>query len=406
MVPNVTASLQRFTTAWTALLHPDAILAACSQVGYTTWRDRVLTPVTTMPRFLWQMLHGNTACSHVPHRSGLRCSAAASGQARASLPRRVCDLLRERFSRAGPRSASDDGRWQGHRPCCVDGSGGSRPDTPALQDAFGQPHLQRLGCGSPVARRRGLLHAGTGVLLKRVVAPLLTHDLAPGPQVHPVLAPGAVLVADRGLCSYAPLALLVQAGVHAVLRVWARQLVAFTPGRPCVTPGGRRPPAVTGLPRSRWLQTLGVHNPLVPWLKPKTCPAWLTREALAALPAALVLREVRDHLGMPGCRTRQMTLVTTRLDAQVYGVAELAELYHQRWPVDTSLAHLKTTRQMAGLHCQTVSGVRKALTVLVLVSNVVRMVMWHSAIRQHIAVERSSVLDARRWLGAPRTGIP
>jgi hypothetical protein len=34
------------------------------------------------------------------------------------------------------------------------------------------------------------------------------------------------------------------------------------------------------------------------------------------------------------------------------------------------------------------------------------MVMWHSAILQHIAVERISFLDALRWLGAPSTGMP
>ena len=37
-------------------------------------------------------------------------------------------------------------------------------------------------------------------------------------------------MADRGLCSYAHLALRVRAGVHAVLRVGARQIVDFTPG--------------------------------------------------------------------------------------------------------------------------------------------------------------------------------
>jgi hypothetical protein len=48
MVPNVTAILQRFTTEWAALLQPDAILVADSEGGYTPWRDRVLTPVTTI----------------------------------------------------------------------------------------------------------------------------------------------------------------------------------------------------------------------------------------------------------------------------------------------------------------------------------------------------------------------
>jgi hypothetical protein len=185
MVTSITAILQRFTTEWAMLLQPESILAVCREIRYTAWRDRVLTPVTTMQLFLWQILHGNTACSHLPHLSGLRCRAAASGQARAKLPLRFFALLLERFGSAVQRSAVDDGRWHGHRPFFVDGSGCSMPDPPALQDAFGQPTEQQPGCGVPVARLLGLFHAGTGVLLKLVVAPLLTHDLARVQAVHP-----------------------------------------------------------------------------------------------------------------------------------------------------------------------------------------------------------------------------
>ena len=406
MVPSMTTILQRFTTEWATLLQPEAILTVCSEMGYTGWRHRVLTPVTTVQVFLLQILHGNTACSHLPHLSGLRFSAAAYCQARARLPLRFFDLLLERFNRAVQRSAVDDGRWHGHRTFLVDGSSCSMPDTPALQGAFGQSTAQRPGCGFPVAHLLGLFHAGTGALLKLVVAPLLTHDLAQVQAVHSTLQPGDVLVADRGLCSYAHLALLVQAGVHAVWRVGARQLVDFTPGRPFVQPSVRRTPAVKGIPRSRWLKALGVQDQLVAWLKPKTCPSWLTREALAALPEVLVLREVRYHLGTPGFRTRQITLVTTLLDTEVYRVADLAALYRQRWQVETSLAHLKTTMHMDVLHCQTVSGVLKELTIFAIVYNLVRLVMRQSATLQHTAVERISFLDALRWLSAPSTGRP
>jgi hypothetical protein len=406
MVPNVTTILQRFTTEWAALLQPEAILAACGEVGYIAWRHRVLTPVTTIQVFLLQILHGNTACSHLPPLSGLRFSAAAYCQARAKLPLHLFALLLERFGTAVRRSALDEGRWHGHRPFLVDGSGCSMPDTPALQDAFGQSTEQRSGCGVPVAHLLGLFHAGTGVLLKLVVAPLLTHDLAQVQKVHPMLAPGDVLVADRGLCSSAPLALLFQAGVHAVLRVGARQIVDFTPGRPFVRPSVRRTPVVKGVPRSRWLTALGHHDQLVAWLKPKTCPSWLTREALAALPETIELREVRYHIDRPGFRTRQITLVTTLLDAKIYRVADLAELYHQRWRVETSLAQLKTSMQLDVLHCKTVPGVLKELTVYAIVDNLVRMVMCQSATLQQIGVERISFLDALRWLSAPSIGIP
>ena len=119
-----------------------------------------------------------------------------------------------------------------------------------------------------------------------------------------------------------------------------------------------------------------------------------------------MLREVRYGIGRPGCRTRQITLVTTRLDAERDRVAALAELSRQRWQVETALAQLKTTRRMDGRPCQTVPGVLKELTVLALVDNLVRMVMCQSAKRQHLGVERSSFLDALRWLGAPSTGSP
>ena len=406
MVPPITTILQRFTGEWAALLQPEAILTVCSEIGYTGWRDRVLTPVTTMQLFLLQILHGNTACSHLPHLSGLRFSAAAYCQARARLPLRFFALLLERFSSAVQRTALKEERWHGHRTFLVDGSGCSMPDTPALQDAFGQPSGQRPGCGFPMARLLGLFHADTGLLLKLIVAPLFTHDLAHVQKVHPMLAPGDVLVADRGLCSYAHLALLVQAGVHAVLRVSARQIVDFTPGRSFVKPSVRRTPAVKGIPRSRWLKALGIHDQLVAWLKPTTCPSWLTREALAPLPEALELREVRYDLDRPGFRTRQITLVTTLLDAELYRVADLAELYHQRWRVETSLAQLKTSMQMDVLHCKTVPGVLKELTVFAIVYNLVRLVMCQSATLQHISVERISFVDALRWLGAPSTGIP
>jgi IS4 transposase len=94
----------------------------------------------------------------------------------------------------------------------------------------------------------------------------------------------------------------------------------------------------------------------------------------------LVRREVRDHLDTPGFRSRQITLVTTLLDAKVYCIADLAEWYRLRWQVETSLAHLKTTMQMDVLHCKTVAGVRKELTVFALVYHLVR---WSWANRPH-----------------------
>jgi hypothetical protein len=87
-------------------------------------------------------------------------------------------------------------------------------------------------------------------------------------------------------------------------------------------------------------------------------------------------------------------------------VADLAELDPERWQVDTSLAHLKTTMRMDVLQGKTVPGVLKALMVFAIVYNLVRLVMRPSATLQHTEVERISCLDALRWLSAPSPGVP
>jgi hypothetical protein len=66
----MTSILQRFTGEWAMWLQAEAMLTVCREIGYTAWRDRLLTPVTTRPLVLGQMLHGHTACRHLPHLSG------------------------------------------------------------------------------------------------------------------------------------------------------------------------------------------------------------------------------------------------------------------------------------------------------------------------------------------------
>jgi hypothetical protein len=49
MVPRLPTLLQRFPTAWAAVLPPDALLTGCAEVGSIGWRHRVRTPGTTVP---------------------------------------------------------------------------------------------------------------------------------------------------------------------------------------------------------------------------------------------------------------------------------------------------------------------------------------------------------------------
>ena len=400
MPATITHVVKQFQQHWTNQLAPEAILTACRGVAYQ-WRERTLNPVTTIQLFLVQILHGNTACTHLRHLTKLQVTASAYCQARMKLPLAVFQHLLRSVSHAIQHAPLDEGRWCGHRTFWVDGSSCSMPDTAALQEHFGQSSTQLPGCGFPIAHLLALFHAGTGMVLQLLAAPLRTHDLSAVVKLHPDLHPGDVLIADRGFCSYAHLALLVQAGVHAVFRLHQKHIVDFTPGRAHVEPR-RRGKRHKGQPRSKWVQQLGEHDQHVHWCKPLSRPQWMQAAQFALLPAHLEVRELQYQVHHKGFRVQTITLVTTLLDAACYPVQALAQLYWARWGIETNFAHLKTTMGLNVLKCKTVDGVLKELIVFALIYNLVRLVMGQAARRQQVPIERISFIDAARWLTAAR----
>lgn len=396
MFSNITDALRQIKSDVARAIEAPLILRLCVELGHC-WRDRELDPVTTVRGFLLQVLYHNTACSHVPHLLGKSVSSEAYGQARARLPLELFQRLLGEVCRRAEACIEASARWRGHRLWLADGSSCSMPDTPELQNAFGQPGQQAPGCGFPVAHLLTLFHAGTGLLLRTIAAPLRTHDMAQASQLHTELSPGDVLIADRGFCSYAHLALLLQASLHAVLRLHQKQLVDFRIGRMHSPPFGMFK-NIKGLPKTRWIKWLGTCDQQVEYFKPKELPDWLDAETYAALPASLVLRELRYRIEQPGCRTREVILVTTLVDPELYPAAELASLYGQRWQVETDLRHLKQTLCMDVLRTKTVAGIHKELAMFALVYNLVRVVMLEAAKRQKVPVERISFIDALRWL--------
>jgi hypothetical protein len=221
-------------------------------------------------------------------------------------------------------------------------------------------------------------------------------------ELHPDLCPGDVLVADRGFCSSPHLALLVQAGVHAVFRIHQKHIVDFTPGRPHVEPGTGGRTGHKGQPRSAWLHQLGEYDQLVHWLKPLAGPQWMAAEQFAHLPDRLAVRELQYRVHRKGFRVTKITLVTTLLDAARYPVEALAQLYYARWGIETNFAHVKTTMGLDVLKCKTVDGVLKELIIFALIYNLVRVVMAQAARRQQVAIDRISFIDAARWLATAR----
>ena len=400
---SITEIVDRFKQNWTRELSSAAVAQACRDAGMT-WHDSALNPIVTVQVFFLQILHGNTACEHLSHLAGLSFTAAAYCRARMRLELEALRLLLGRCVEQLQQDTFDTGRWLGHRVFHVDGSSFSMPDTPELQAHFGQPGQQKLGCGFPTAHWLAMLHVGTGMITKMLAAPLRTHDMSKTAQLHPELQADDVLVADCGFCSFAHLALLLQRGVHGVLRIHQRTIVDFTPGRTHVLPGQGTLAHNKGKPRSRWLRQLGATDQIVEWFKPTTKPGWMSSEQFAALPAAIVVRELRYSIQEKGFRPTEITLVSTLLDSRRYSLPDLASLFCQRWQIETNFGHLKTTMNMDVLKCKTVDGVLKELQVFALVYNLVRQVMLEAASRQNVDLNRISFIDALRWLQTARPG--
>lgn len=390
----------------TAMLGADVISSACRDVGHTWHVFALLTPAAIIYWFLIQILHGNTSLTHVSLLAGRSFSAAAFCLARARLPLAVFQALLRHMVRSLVPDTEAIGRWHGHRTFLVDGSSFSMPDTPELQAHFGQPGNQATGCGFPVAHLLALFHAGTGLLLEVLAAPMRTHDISGIVGVLGHLARGDVLVADRGFCSFAHLALLVQQGIHAVFRVHQKQIVDFTPGRSHAHPGDKKIPR--GTPRTRWIRAHGATDQVVEYFKPAERPEWMSEAEYAALPDSLELRELRYRVEVRGFRTHEVTLVTTLIDAEAYPAEELASLYGTRWRVEEYLKALKQTMKMDVLKCKTVQGVLKELTMYAVAYNLVRLAMCEAAERQGVAPDRVSFIDTQRWLCMPEAdeGMP
>jgi hypothetical protein len=393
---RISTTLNALRQDLAAKLGSDFINAACRLAGHTWCDSCLLTPAAIIHWFLIQVLHGNTALNHVSLMAGRAFTDSAFCQARRRLPLAVFQAVLGGMVKALIPDTEAIGRWRGHRTFLVDGSSFSMPDTPALQAHFGQPGNQAKGCGFPVAHLLALFHAGTGLLLEVAAAPLRSHDMAGVGGLLSLLTAGDVLVADRGFCSFAHLALLMSQGVHAVFRLHQKQIVDFTPGRAHVGPRQKRVPK--GMPRSRWIHACGLMDQVVEYFKPARRPEWMSEAEYGALPESITVRELRYRITAPGFRTREVTLVTTLLDAEAYPADALAELYGTRWRVEENLKALKQTMKMDVLKCKTVDGVLKELTVYAVAYNLVRVAMGQAASRQGVEVDRVSFVDALRWL--------
>lgn len=305
------------------------------------------------------------------------CGAGTGGycKARAKLPekflqRLTCDVGRQLEDETPPAW-----RWHGHPVKLVDGSTLSMPDTPENQEVYPQSRSQQPGVGFPLLRWVALIGLATGAVLGSAFGPYRgkqTGETALFRTLLDTLRPGDVLVADRYYCSYWMVALALARGVHVVFRQHQLRHTDFRRGR-----------------------RLGHDDHVVTWTKPQR-PTWMQQADYDALPATLTLREMRTPITQPGCRVKELVVVTTLLDLDAYSKEDILDLYHQRWHVEIDLRSIKTQMKMEILRCQTPEMVRKEIWAHLLAYNLIRKVMAQAAQEHGVTPRQLSFAGAQQ----------
>lgn len=354
---------------------PDRLIESICGELKITYRRRLLTPTVTTFLALTRALH-SASMSELRHVSGFDVSAQAYCDGIGRLPVEFFARLQHAVAEecCWPRRPTQ--RWNGRRLFLIDGSAFSMPDTPELQNAFGQHPAQKAGCGFPIAHLLVQFDADTGVALRTIASTWRTHDLTHAARTHDALQPGDVLVGDRAFGSFSHLALLRMRGLHGVFRVHQRR--------------------ATGARRDR----------LVVYLKPAKPPKWISEAEYGTLPERILVREVTVRVRTPGRRVQRLTIATTLVDAAAFPVPMIADMFATRWQAETNLGYPKQTLKLDVLRSKSLNGVLKELHCITIIYNLVRRVMIAAARRQRVAPRRISFVDALRWLRRARPGDP
>jgi hypothetical protein len=278
-------------------------------------------------------------------------------------------------AQAADRQAPALTTLQGRPLKAIDGSALTLPDTRKNRRAY--PPLQCADKPSfPMMRIVVLFSLLSGAISTLAPGSLVVSELALFASLLSHLAAGDILLGDRGFGSYPVLALLRHTlGVDFIGRTTRR------------VDGRRR------------LQRLAKNDWLILWEKGPRPSPWLSLLQWIGLPTQMTLRAVKGRCYQKGFRVRQVTLVTTLLDPQLYPAQEILQAYVRRWRLEMCLDDLKTTLKMEMLRSRSPEMAQKEIYLRLIAHNLIRCTMAQAATEHSVALERISFkgsLDALR----------
>ena len=256
---------------------------------------------------------------------------------------------------------------QGRPIKVVDGSALTLADTPKNRATY--PPIEPTATPTfPQLRLLVLFSLLGGSILAAAQGSLLISELALLHSLAAHLSVGDILVGDRGFGSFP-------------VMVWLKVVrqVDFL---------GRTTRRIDG---RRRLRRLGPNDWLLTWKASPSCTSpWLSPLLQALLPTQLTLRALKGSCYQKGFRVRQVTVVTTLLDPELYPAQQLLKVYLRRWRLEMCLEDLKTSLQMESLRGRTPETLQRELYARLIAHNLLRCTMAQAASEHHVPLDRLS----------------
>ncbi len=348
-------------------------------------RDRIYTRWRTFWCMVWQALHPDAAGREVVRQlqalltlengPAISKEDGAYCRAKARLPLDQLTLGLAATAKAADQKAPALSLLRGRPLKAIDGSALTLADTPNNRQAY--PPLQCADTPSfPMIRLVVLFSLLSGAIASLAQGSLAVSELSLFGSLMSQLARGDILLGDRAFGCYPVVGLLrYSLGVDFI---------------------GRTTRRIDGRQR---LKRLGKNDWLIRWKKGAKPSPWLSAPQWAGLPEHMSVRAVKGSVRQKGFRVRQVTLVTTLLDAELYPAQQILQGYLRRWRLEMCLDDLKTTLKMDTLRGHSPQMVQKELHARLIAHNLIRCVGVQAACEHSVGLERISFkgsLDALR----------
>ena len=244
---TIHSALATVKSQYSKLVPESMICRACVDVGHH-WRRRKLDPAMTVHLLLLQLL-ARVALISLDQVAHVGVSAVAICRARMRLPLLVWMRLAELV---GLACAGDDDTqgYCGHKTYLLDGTTFTTPDTPELAGKYGKASNQKkTKPGFPIPKLLALMNLASGAIPRVIDLPHARGEQTVLARMLRMLSPGDLLLGDRGLVSFAHVALMMRAGIHCLIRL-PRCMVVH--GRGNGGRGGRGGQGIQETPRAAW----------------------------------------------------------------------------------------------------------------------------------------------------------